>query len=64
MKRLKTLLIVLLLNLLSLSGWSQPGDPGGDPDVIPITGLEILLAAGAAFGAKRLVDVQKKKNKD
>lgn len=47
----KTVLVICLL----ISGYSvlaQPGDPGGDPDV-PITGIELLIGAGAIFGARR-----------
>lgn len=36
-----------------------PGDPDGNP--VPITGIEYLLAAGAAFGAKKLFDKRKAK---
>ena len=32
-----------------------PGDPGNDPGTVPIDGgLSLLLAAGAAFGARRI----------
>ncbi len=41
---------------------AQPGNPGGDPDnPVPITGIEYLIAAGAAFGAKKLYDKKKPK---
>jgi len=42
---------------------AQPGGPGGggDPDnPVPITGIEYLIAAGAAFGAKKIYDKKKK----
>lgn len=51
LKLRKTVLIFCLL----ISGHvlvAQPGDPGGDPDV-PITGIEILIGAGALLGVKR-----------
>ncbi len=38
---------------------AQPGDPGGDPDV-PLGGIELLIAAGALFGAKKWLDRGKK----
>jgi len=42
---------------------SQPGGGGpgggGDPDV-PITGIEILLAAGGLLGVRRLINSKKK----
>lgn len=37
-----------------------PGDPDTDPDV-PITGIEILVGLGGAFGAKKYFDLRKKK---
>jgi hypothetical protein len=40
--------------------YAQPGDPSGDPDV-PITGIEILLSAGALFGIKKLLGKSKNK---
>ena len=42
-----------------INGFSQPGDPGGDPDV-PISGIGLLLAAGAFFGIKKLIDLKKR----
>lgn len=56
-RALITFIIILLLSSLA---WAQPGDPcpGGppcDPDV-PITGIEWLLAAGAALGVKRFLN--------
>lgn len=41
--------------------FAQPGDPGGDPDAVPLPFLEILIAAGAALGAKKIHDKQEKK---
>lgn len=37
---------------------SQPGDPGGDPDV-PISGIEVLIGAGTLLGAKKLYALRK-----
>lgn len=46
------------------SAYTQPGpdNPGGeDPEnPVPITGIEYLLAAGAALGFKKLYDKKKK----
>ncbi|WKK83839.1 hypothetical protein [Marivirga arenosa] len=41
---------------------AQPGPPPPPPDSnpVPITGIEYLIAAGAAFGAKKLYDKKKK----
>jgi len=60
-KRSKLFFLVSFL-LVSIVGYAQPGDPGGDPDnPVPITGIEYLIAAGAAFGAKKLYDKRKSK---
>ena len=41
---------------------SQPGDPnGGNPPGVPITGLEVLLAGGAALGIRKLIQNRKSK---
>ena len=39
------------------------GDPGGDPDAVPVDGgLSILAAAGVAYSVKKIRDYRKKKN--
>ena len=39
------------------------GDPGGDPDVVPVDGgLSILAAAGVAYGVKKIRDYKRKKS--
>lgn len=43
----------------SMHGLSQPGDPGGDPDV-PISGIEWLIVAGGIFGIRRVYNRLKK----
>ena len=53
MRLIKPLLILIFI-LLPLLGISQPGDPGGDPDV-PITGIEFLLGGGLILGLKRIM---------
>jgi hypothetical protein len=40
---------------------SPPGDPGGDPDEVPISGIEWLILAGGGLGVKRFLDIRKKK---
>ena len=61
MKRIK---LAIVFFLVSLASFAQPGGGGpgggGDPDV-PLGGIELLIAAGAAFGAKRWFDKSKKK---
>ena len=53
--------IFLFVTFLTVA---QPtgGGPGGgaDPDV-PLGGIELLIAAGAAFGAKKWFDKTRKK---
>ncbi len=53
------LLLIVILFLLPGFLFAQPGDPGGDPDV-PITGIEILLAAGGVLGIKRIMGFNRK----
>ena len=59
---MRLLVFLAFIFFLSAKAIAQPGDPGTDPDV-PIGGLEILLAAGAAFGAKKIYDSSRKSNK-
>ena len=56
MKKIK--LVVFLMLLFTVSVNAQPG-PLPDPDV-PIGGIELLIAAGALFGAKKWFDKSKK----
>jgi len=57
---MRTCALVFLL-LLSFSPlWAQPTDPSTDPDV-PITGIEILVAAGGALGLRSLLAKRKGK---
>ena len=65
MKEMKEILKLLALTVVLSLGLSdlraQPGPPPTPPDnPVPITGIEYLIAAGAAFGAKKIYD--KKKN--
>ncbi|MEP2669854.1 MAG: hypothetical protein ABJH04_12700 [Cyclobacteriaceae bacterium] len=53
-------IIFLVLILFTFSVYAQPGDPSSDPDV-PITGIEILLSAGALLGLKKLMGKSKQK---
>ena len=60
---MKSAILILVFLLLNVFAMAQPGDPGGDPDqgVIPIDGgVGFLIAAGAAFGAKKVFDISKK----
>jgi hypothetical protein len=53
--------IVFLSGFSILAQPGGPGDPGGDPDVVPISGIEWLIGAGALLGAKRLYHLRKPK---
>lgn len=65
-KIIKSTLIVSFLFMSYFTLHAQPGggdggpptDPGDNP--VPITGIEYLIAAGAAFGAKKIYDKKKK----
>jgi|AntRauTorckE6833_2_1112554.scaffolds.fasta_scaffold283923_1 hypothetical protein len=62
-KIIKSTLIFVCLFIGGFYLSAQPGNPGDgtDPDnPVPITGIEYLIAAGAAFGAKKLYDKKKK----
>ena len=56
------------LAFLSLASWyaqAQPANPPkGDPDAVPITGLEYLLISGGVYGASRLMKRKKDKSSD
>jgi hypothetical protein len=63
--------LAFLICFLLTSWWIQaqpvppnPGDPAGDPDVVPITGLEYLLIGGGVYGASRLMRRKKDKSDD
>lgn len=53
--------LVFALIFFCFTVYAQPGDPGGDPDNVPITGIEILIATGALFGVKKLLGKSKNK---
>ncbi len=56
-------ILILVFVLLPLLGISQPGDPGGDPDV-PITGIELLLGGGALLGVRKIIaDIKSRREK-
>ena len=49
--------------LIPFVTFSQPGgDPGGGGNPTPITGIELLLIAGGAFGIKKLINNRKNKS--
>jgi hypothetical protein len=53
--------VVFVICLSALPMMAQPGPPPPDPEQpVPLTGIEILLGAGAAFGVKKIIDSRKK----
>jgi len=62
MKKLRLAILFIVLSAFSLKAQPSGGGPGGggDPDV-PLGGIELLIAAGAAFGAKKWFDKTRKK---
>ena len=59
MKSWLRIFILLVILFMSQQLFAQPGDPGGDPDA-PLGGIELLIAAGALFGAKKWFEKSKK----
>ncbi len=61
MRSISTPVLILILVILPLMAISQPGNPGGDPDV-PITGIELLLGGGALLGLRQMFKSRKNKS--
>lgn len=53
---MKKLIFTIGIGLLSISAWAQP-DPPNNP--VPLPGIIILVAAGAALGVRQLKKNQK-----
>ena len=60
----KRTLAIILFCLVAHVGWSQPSlpDPQGDPDAVPLMGIEYLIFAGGAYGVHRFSKRKKKLN--
>ncbi len=76
MRYLRIIFFIFCLGLVGVSpGYTQPpngpgvggpggGPPGGGPgggQPVPITGIELLVGAGALLGAKRMLKYSKSK---
>lgn len=57
---MKASFIIIILLFITYPLLAQPADPSTDPDV-PITGIEILIAAGGALGLRSLIAKRNKK---
>jgi hypothetical protein len=58
---MKLFLLFFCVITIQISGFAQPpNDPNSDPDV-PITGIEILIGAGALLGARKIASLRSKK---
>jgi hypothetical protein len=56
--KMKKILSTLILTTLVLVAFAQPGNPNNP---VPLDGgISLLIAAGAAFGAKKIYDARKK----
>jgi hypothetical protein len=66
MKFVRYHLIGLLLILMSISVSAQPGPPEGDPDQqpVPLTGIEWLLAGGAALGGYKALKKKREREEE
>jgi hypothetical protein len=59
--KMKLFLLCMFVFLAHVIVFAQPPqDPSGDPDV-PITGIEILIGAGALIGARKLSSLRGKR---
>jgi hypothetical protein len=53
--------LVSFVCILSLPVFAQIGPPPPDPQQpVPITGIELLIGAGAALGVKKIMDSRKR----
>ena len=64
MTGVKQFVLTVLFALGTLVVSAQPQDPDGDPDAVPITGLEILLISGGAYGISQLSRKGNSKNSE
>jgi hypothetical protein len=61
MRLVRIFLLIGILGVISGVANAQPGDPGGGGNpTVPITGIEYLLAGGAAMGIRNFLQRRKK----
>jgi hypothetical protein len=60
MRLLYIFLLIGIFNVIAHVAGAQPGDPGGGNPTVPITGIEYLLAGGAAMGIQKLLHRHRK----
>ena len=53
----------ILFAMIEIACVAQPGDPAGDPDTVPIPGIQILLGLGCLVGIIRLRDLRRKEHR-
>lgn len=59
---LRQIALILVFSGFAAVAAAQPQNPSGDPQAVPITGLEYLLIGGGAYGINRLLKNRKKNN--
>ena len=64
-KKFIVIVVGLLLNLTVMFAQPDPGPPVGEDEPIPLDGgILYLLAAGGAYGMKKIVDHKRKKKNE
>jgi len=57
----KRFFVIILFVFSAQITFAQPGDPGGGDPTVPITGIEVLLGMGGAWGLKKVLEKRKSK---
>jgi hypothetical protein len=63
MDAMKKIYVTLLFTLMAYVGYSQPDQGNPETAPTPFGFVEVLVAAGAAFGGKKVYDAKKKTGK-
>ncbi len=58
--KMKLFLLFAFVILTPVIAFAQPANPSAPPDV-PITGIELLIGAGALMGARKIAQLRSKK---